>query len=110
MGDTTLWQVMRTTKTQASLIRQEDRSPGRTFLISPAPHGLDRTRLWQMNKMARHKQRQKAYHGKTQAMPKARGNSQRRLNRTTRSDPPNFIDITQKNSLKGRGGRVTKLL
>ena len=33
-----------------------------------------------------------AYDGKTQAMPKAWGKSQLRLNRTTRSDPPNFID------------------
>ena len=30
-----------------------------SLLISPASHGLDRTRLRQMNKMARHKQSQK---------------------------------------------------
>ena len=30
-----------------------------SYLRSPAPHGLDRTRLRQMNKMARHKQCQK---------------------------------------------------
>ena len=54
----------------------QDKSIGRAFLISPAPHGLDRTRLRQMN------------HGKTQAMQQALGKLQRRLNRTTRSDPP----------------------
>ena len=44
-------------------------------------------------------------------MPKAWGNSQRRLNRTTRRDPPQlYIYITQQNSSKGRetGGRVKK--
>ena len=36
-----------------------DKSIGRAFLIFPAPHGPDRTRLRQMNKMARHKRCQR---------------------------------------------------
>ena len=42
-------------KHKPHLLPQEDKSIGRAFLISPAPHGLDRTRLRQMNKMAGHK-------------------------------------------------------
>ena len=36
-----------------------DKSIGRAFLIFPAPHGPDRTRLRQMNKMERHKRCQR---------------------------------------------------
>ena len=36
-----------------------DKSIGRAFLIFPAPHGPDRTRLRQMNRMARHKRYQR---------------------------------------------------
>ena len=59
------------------------KSLGRVFLISPALLGLDRIRL---------RQRNSSKDGKTQAMPKAFGKSQRRLNRTTRSDPTKFIE------------------
>ena len=39
--------------------KRKDKSIGRAFLISPAPQRLDRTRLRQMDKMARHKQCQR---------------------------------------------------
>ena len=55
----TSWQVH---KLEASLIPpltwEENKSIGRAFLISPAQHKLDLTRLRLGYKMARHKQRQ----------------------------------------------------
>ena len=66
-GDAALWQVicdfrvMRTRYTSPIAPHRggEDKGIGRAFLISPAPHGLDRKRLRQRYKMARQKQCQK---------------------------------------------------
>ena len=67
-GDRALWQVIATlhyvqnTNTSLTYCLTTvglDKSIGRAFLISPAPHGPDRTRLRQMNKMARHKRCQR---------------------------------------------------
>ena len=76
-----------------------DKSIGRDFLISPAPHRLDRTRLRQMNKMARHKQCQKLGGSRNADLTAPQGVTPQTL----------LIPNTTK-LLHREGGWVTKLL